>query len=116
MFGDFSDQCGDILLDVLIRVLKTCQNSREDFCLNDHLSQVNRVFGDLTQGGENLALFSEKKNHQLVTLHYKYSKNNFLKWKNFQKCVNFVIALFINLVTKFQKNILTIHIMYCNFS
>lgn len=62
MFGDFSDQCGDILFDVLIRVLQTRQYGGEDFCLNNHLSQVNRVFGNLTQGRENLALRSEKKN------------------------------------------------------
>lgn len=62
MFGDFSDQCGDILFDVLIRVLQTRQYGREDFCLNNHLSKVNRVFGNLTQGRENLALRSKKKN------------------------------------------------------
>lgn len=65
MFGDFSDQCGDILFDVLIRVLQTRQYGGEYFCLNNHLSQVNRVFGNLTQGRENLALRSEKKRSEI---------------------------------------------------
>lgn len=67
MFGDFSDQCGDILFDVLIRVLQTRQYSGEDFCLNNHLSQGNRVFGNLLL--TNLEYYTEYSEN-FIYLHF----------------------------------------------
>lgn len=104
MFGDFSDQCGDILFDVLIRVLQTRQYGREDFCLNNHLSQVNRVFGNLTQGRENLALRSEKKKIKL-TWHNLYSKYNFLKCNNLQ----IYFQLNLEYYTEYSENFIYLH-------
>ena len=50
VFGDFPDKCGNILLDIFIWVFEAGEDCREDLSLHHHLSQVDRMLGDLTQG------------------------------------------------------------------
>ena len=58
VFGDLPDECGHVLLDVLVGILETREHGREDLGLHHHLRQVHRVLGDLGQRGEHLALWA----------------------------------------------------------
>ena len=66
VFGDFPDKRGNILLDIFIWVFEAGEDCREDLSLHHHLSQVNRMLGDLTQGWEHLALHTQTQRSQAV--------------------------------------------------
>ena len=56
VFGDFAYKCGDIFLDIFVRILEAGEHCWEDLGLNHHLGQVHRVLGDLTECAEYLSL------------------------------------------------------------
>lgn len=61
VFDDFSDQRGTILLHIFIGIVQTGEGSWKDLRFDDHLSQIDGMFGNLTQRGEDLSLQTDRK-------------------------------------------------------
>ena len=94
VFGDFPDKCGNIFLDILVWVFETSEHSGEDLSLNHHLSQVNRVLGNLTQRWEHLALHTPIQCIQSAQV-INYSRNS-------RKVLGLIKLYFLSLTQKFN--------------